>query len=165
MLRILFGLASLVLLLVFIGFSATGAPSDPSPSDLGLTAAPTRAPDGTWRMQFELQYTGDRPLALSERSLPWKSPRDLLLVATVLNSTRTRLSESEPPAPAPPSTLLTLNPGDTLAGSVNLSTRFPALAEALRESDVVVFWSHQVRSTESPSLARLNGGVVLSRLR
>jgi hypothetical protein len=164
MLRILFGLTSLVVLLVFIGFSATGAPSDPNPSDLGLTATPTRAPDGTWSLQFELQYTGDRPLTLSERSLPWKSSRDLLLVATVLNSTRTRLAEFDPPAQAPAPALLTLNPGDALAGSVNLSGRFPVLAEALRESDVVIFWSHQVRSAERPSLARLNGGVVLSRL-
>jgi hypothetical protein len=162
MLRTLFGLTSLVLLLVFIGYAATGAPGDPGPSDLSLTVSPIRTPNGTWRLQFDLQYVGEKPIVLSERSLPWKSPRDLLLVATPLNSARTRLAEFDSPAQAPSQAFLTLNPGDTLAGSVNLSARFPGLAAAIQEGEVIVFWSQQIRSMESAGLPRLNGGVVLS---
>jgi hypothetical protein len=163
MLRTLFGLTSLVLLLVFIGYAATGAPGDPGLTDLSLTASPVRAQNGTWRLQFDLQYTGEKPVVVSERSLPWKSPRDLLLVVAPLNSARTRLAELDSPPPAPPQTFLTLNPGDTLAGSVNLSARFPGLTAAIQEGEVIVFWSHQIRSMESPALPRLNGGVVISR--
>ena len=164
MLRTLFGLTSLVVLMVFIGYAATGASSDPSLSDLSLIASPGRSPNGAWSMKFELQNTGDRPLVLSESSLPWKGPRDLLLVTTLLNSAHTRLAEFDMPHQASPPTFLTLNPGDTLEGSVNLSARFPGLTAAVQESDVVVFWSHQIRSMENQSLPRLNGGVVISRL-
>ena len=163
MLRTLFGLTSLILLLAFIGYAAIGAPADPSPTDLNLTASPVLAGNGTWRLQFELQYTGERPLVVSERSFPWKSPRDLLLVVTPLNAASMRLAEFDVPPQALPQAFLTLNPGDTVTGSVNLSARFPGLAAAIRESEVIVFWSHQIRSMESPPLSRLNGGVVITR--
>jgi len=163
MLRTLFGLASLVVVLTLIGLSATGAPSDPVASDLGVTVSPVRDAKGAWVLQFEVRYTGEAPLVVDERSLPWKSPRDVFLEAFQLNAAKTRLSHPETAARDLPRAPLTLNPGDTLVGNVNLSGRLPELATALRESDVIVFWSHQVRSTDNPAPPRLNGGVVIPR--
>ncbi len=163
MLRTLFGVASLVLVLALIGLSAVGAPSDPGVSDLGITVSPVRDAKGLWVLQFELRYTGDAPLVVDERSLPWKSSRDLILEAFQLNPAKTRLSHPETAPRDLPRAPLTLNPGDTLLGSVNLSARLPELSTALRESDVIVFWSNQIRSTESPAPPRLNGGVVIPR--
>jgi hypothetical protein len=163
MLKTLFGLTALVLLLVLFGYATSGGPSDPNLSDLGLTASAVRDPNGAWRLQFELRYTGETPLVLTEGSLPWKNPRDLLLVACALNAAKTRLAPSEAPMRDVPPTSLTLNPGDTLSGSVNLSARLPGLAEAIQGSDVVLFWSHEMKSSDSQPLPRLNGGAVIPR--
>jgi hypothetical protein len=163
MLRTLFGLASLVVVLTLIGLSATGAPSDPSASDLGMTVSPVRDAKGAWFLQFELRYSGDVPLVVDERSLPWKSPRDLFLEAFQLNAAKTRLSRPESAMRDIPRAPLTLNPGDVLVGNVNLSARLPELTTALRDSDVIVFWSQQIRSTETSTPPRLNGGVVIPR--
>jgi hypothetical protein len=163
MVRTLFGLASLVVVLTLIGLSATGAPTDPGTSDLGISVAPVRDAKGAWVLQFELRYTGEAPIVVDERSLPWKSSRDLILEAFQLNPAKTRLSPPEMAMRDLPRAPVTLNPGDTLLGSVNLSVRLPELATALRESDVIVFWSNQIRSTENPAPPRLNGGVVIPR--
>ncbi len=159
------GLLGLIVLLALIGYSATGAPRDPSPSDFGLTASPVRETNGTWRLQFELSYSGEKSLLVSERSLPWKSPSDLLLVAIPLNVARSPLAAPESSGSPPPSATLTLSPGDSLSGSVNVSARFPGLAAAIRETDVMLFWSHQLRASDAPSLPRLAGGVLLPRQR
>lgn len=163
MLKTLFGLTTLVLLLVLIGYATSSGPSDPNLSDLGLTASAVHDPNGGWRLQFELRYTGETPLVLHEGSLPWKNPRDLLLVACALNAAKTRLVQSEAPVRDLPPTPLTLNPGDTLSGSVNLSARLPDFAEVIQASDVVLFWSHALKSADSQPLPRLNGGAVIPR--
>lgn len=163
MLKTLFGLTTLVLLLVLIGYATSGGPSDASLADLGLTASAVRDPNGDWRLQFDLRYTGETPLVVYEGSLPWKSPRDLLLVACALNASNTRLAPVDTPKPDLPPSSLTLNPGDTLSGSVNLSASFPGLTEAVQASDIVLFWSHEMKSAEKQSLPRLNGGAVIPR--
>ena len=163
MLKTLFGLTTLVLLLVLIGYATSSGPSDPSLSDLGLTASAVRDPNGVWRLQFDLRYTGETPLVLYEGSLPWKNPPDLLLVACELNAANTRLVSAEAPMRALPPSSLTLNPGDALSGSVNLSARLPGLAEAIQGSDVVLFWSHEMKSADKQPLPRLNGGAVIPR--
>ncbi len=163
MLRTLFAVMSLVIVLALIGISATGAPSDSTSSELGLIATPVHETNGAWRLQFEMRYNGDSPLVVSERSLPWKSPRELLLLARQLNAANTPVAERELPASDAPETYVTLNPGDVLSGSVNLSGRLPGLGTANRETDVIIFWSHQVRSTDNPAMPRLSGGVVIPR--
>lgn len=163
MLKTLFGLTTLVLLLVLIGYATSGGPSDTNLTDLGLTASAVRDPNGVWRLQFDLRYTGETPLVVNEGSLPWKNPRELLLVACALNASNTRLVPADAPLRDLPPSSLTLNPGDTLSGSVNLSTSFPGLAEAIHASDVVLFWSHEMKSAEKQTLPRLNGGAVIPR--
>ena len=163
MLRTRFGCRTLVLLLVLFGYATSGAPSDPNLSDLGLTASAVRDRNGVWRLQFELRHTGEAPLVLSERSLPWKNPRDLLLAAWALSAADTRLATAESPVRDLPLASLILNPGDTLSGSVNASARLPGLARTIRASDVLLLWSHELKSADSQVLQRLNGGVVLPR--
>lgn len=163
MLKTLFGLTTLVGLLCLIGYAATGAPSDQNTSDLGLTASAVREPNGAWRLQFELRYTGEAPLAVTEASLPWKNPHDLLLVARKLTGAGASLAEANSAVRELPPSAVTLNPGDTLSGSVNLSARLPELTTAIRESDVILFWSHEVKSTDSQALPRLNGGIVIPK--
>ncbi len=163
MFKTLFGLTTLVLLLVLIGYATSSGPADSNLSDLGLTASAVRDQGGAWRLQFDLRYTGEAPLVLNEGSLPWKNPRDLLLVACTLGAASTRLVSSEVPAQDTPPTPITLNPGDTLSGSLNLSARLPGLGAAIQGSDVVLFWSHEMKSAERHPLPRLNGGAVIPR--
>ena len=163
MLKTLFGVTTLVLLLVLIGFATSGGPSDPTLSDLGLSASAVRDPTGVWRLQFDLRYTGVTPLVLYEGSLPWKNPRDLLLIGCALNAANIRLVPGEAPTRDLPPASLTLNPGDIVSGSVNLSAMLPGLTEAIQGSDVVLFWSHEMKSADKQPLPRLNGGAVIPR--
>jgi hypothetical protein len=163
MFRTIFGLTTLIVLLVLIGYATSSGPSDPNLADLGLTASVVHDPNGVWRLQFELRYTGETPLVLSEGSLPWRNPRDLLLVACALNASNTRLSAADAPMGSLPPTSVTLNPGDTLSGSVNLTSRLPGLGAAIQASDVILFWSHEMKSADSQTLPRINGGVVIPR--
>ena len=163
MLKTGLGFTTLVLLLCLIGYATSGAPSDPNQSELGLTASPIRQGNGAWLLQFELRYTGEAPLIVDERSLPWRSPRELLIEAFQLNPAGTRLAHPESRTRDLPRASMTLNPGDTVSGQVNLSARLPELAAVIRESDVVLFWSHQMRSGDSQTLPRLNGGVVIPK--
>lgn len=163
MLRTLLGVGTLIVTLVMFGYATSGTLSDPNLSDLGLTASAARDPNGGWRLQFDLRYTGESPLVLSEASLPWKNPQNLLLVACTPGAADACLAAADLPVRDLPPTFLTLNPGDTLSGSVNVSARFPGLATASRSSDVILFWSHEVKPAESKSVPRLHGGVVLPR--
>lgn len=163
MLKTFFGLTTLVFLVVLIGYATSSGPSDPNLSDLGLTASAVRDPSGAWRLQFDLRYTGETPLVLNEGSLPWKNPRNLLLVACALNAANTRLVPADVPVRDLPPTPLTLNPGDTLSGSLNLSATLPGLAEVIRGSDVILFWSHEMKSADKQPLPRLSGGAVIPR--
>ena len=163
MVRTLVGLTSLILLLVLIGYAATGAPPDLSSSELNLTASPVREPNGTWRLKFDLSYSGEKSLVVPERSLPWGSHRDLLLVAIPLDAARTPLEGRSSPGPSLPTSPLTLDTGDSISGNVNVSSRFPGLAEAIQKTDVMVFWSYQPPAVEGQVLPRLTGGVVLPR--
>jgi len=55
---------------------------------------------------------------------------------------------------------VTIEANDTLTGEVDLEVRFPALRGALRERDVVVFWSYQFEPVDDPPGPR-GGGYVL----
>ena len=164
MLKTVVGFMTLVGLLFLIGYATSGAPSDPNLTDLGLTASAVRAQNGAWLMQFELRYTGEAPLwRLTNGPSPGRVPRELLIEAFQLNPAGTRLARPESRTRDLPRASLTLNPGDTVSGQVNLSARLPELAAAIQESDVVLFWSHQIRSADSQVLPRLNGGVVIPK--
>ena len=78
-----------------------------------------------------------------------------------MNPAGTRLAHPESRTRDLPRASMTLNPGDTVSGQMNLSARLPELAAVIRESDVVLFWSNQMRSGDSQTLPRLNGGVVI----
>jgi hypothetical protein len=163
MLKSVLGLTTLVLLLCLIGYATSGGPSDPRPAELGLTAVPLRQANGAWLLQFELEYTGGTPLVVDEQSLPWNTPRDLVIEAVQLTPAGPRLAQPVPRPRELPRAALTLHPGETVSGQVHLSARLPALAAALRESEVVLFWSHQLQSEDHQPLPRLSGGVVIPK--
>jgi hypothetical protein len=161
MLRTLLGIGTLIVTLVMFGLATSGTPSDPSLSDLGVSASAVRDANGGWRLQFELRYTGESPLAFPEASLPWRNPRDLLLVACAPGAAGACLKGADLPLREYSPTSLTLNPGDTLSGTVSVSEKFPALATARHSGDVILFWSYEIRTAGSQIAPRLHGSVVL----
>lgn len=163
MLRTLLGIGTLIVTLVMFGLATSGTPSDPSLSDLGVSASAVRDANGGWRLQFELRYNGESPLVLSEASLPWKNPRELLVVACAPGAAGACLKGPDLPMRDRPSTSLTLNPGDALSGAVNVSEKFPTLAAARQSGDVILFWSYEVKVPGNQIPPRLHGSVVLPR--
>lgn len=131
-------------------------------SDLKLDVSPLQDTSGVWHLQIHLEYSGEKPLTIFRDSLPWSIRRNLVLVAIRLDPSRTRLEEIQPiddPGPGE----LTLNPGERLSGTVELSHRFPGLNTALRERDVIVFWSYQMKPPGTQPLPRQSGAVAIPR--
>jgi len=83
-------------------------------------------------------------------------------VPIALDPVRSRLQEVQVVDDPSPGDLV-LNPGDRVSGVVDLSQRFPDLAAAVRERDVIVFWSYEFKPRGRPAFPRLTGGVILPR--
>lgn len=94
--------------------------------------------------------------------LPWGGQYGLLLVAVKTDATGTLLAAKAPIDDPGPSTV-TIEANQTLTGEVDLENRFPDLRGALRERDVVVFWSYQFQPVDEAPAARVGGYVLFPK--
>jgi hypothetical protein len=125
------------------------------PFSLDVTADATGA-----TLQLELSYHGDRPVELYRADLPWGSVHSLILAAVRLDPFGSPLEQVFPIDDPGPETVV-IDPGDALAGSVDLAARFPALAADRQAHDVMVFWTYQPRDVEGLGFERLSGSLLL----
>jgi hypothetical protein len=86
----------------------------------------------------------------------------MLLIAVNTDAGGTML-EKVPPIDDPGPARITIQPGETLAGTVSLVSRFPGFLEALRDRDVVVFWSYQFQPIGTAPLPRAGSWVLFSK--
>ena len=102
------------------------------------------------------------PITIYRHSLPWVGWNSILLVAVKTNVLGTVL-EKRPLIDDPGPERVTIKPGEMLAGQILLTNRFPDLLKALKERDVIVFWSYQLQPIDTPPLQRISGHVLLSK--
>jgi len=119
-------------------------------------AAPARS------LQVRLTNETRAPITVPRHSPPWANAYSALVVAVKTDASGTVLERSTP-VDDPLVGSLTIQPGETLSGQIDLDRRFPGLADALMEHDVVVFWSFQLDPVDGTPLARAGGWVLLPR--
>ena len=93
----------------------------------------------------ELTNHSKEPIQFRSRtSLPWEWRYAILVKAFEANALGTEVEEvfpiSDPPHTENPVTLM---PNEAISGIILLESRFPQLDEALKDSDVVLFWYYR----------------------
>ena len=117
--------------------------------------------------EFNLHVTltnrSGKPLTIYQHSLPWVGWYSILLTAVKTDALGTVIEKSliiDDPGPG----RITIKPGETLTGKIPLVSRFPDLLNALKERDVIIFWSYQLEAIDAPPFQRTGGYVLLPKL-
>jgi len=123
----------------------------------------TVQPDGRTALEFTLTLKSPRTLVVPLDALPWGTYPNLQVVAARADSIGTVLPKAAPfrePIESPVTTIVADHP---VRGKVQLAQHVEALAEALRQSDVVVFWSYRLDVSPEVSSRRTGGWLVLQK--
>lgn len=112
------------------------------------------------RLQLELENAGSEPLQINESFLPWGIRTSLLLVAIVADAGGERIPERL--------LIEDLGTGQTViaahgkrSGTVDLSRRFPTLADERKRHEVILLWSFVPLLASAEAKQRRITGVLL----
>ena len=114
------------------------------------------------KLEMHLTNQSPGPITVFRHSLPWSSAYSALVVAVRTDAVGTVLDRSTP-VDDPVVGTLTIEPNETLTGQIDLDRRFPGLADELKKRDVIVFWSHQLRTVDGAALPRTGGWALLAK--
>lgn len=114
------------------------------------------------RLKLTLTNASDAPLVLYRHSLPWVGNSSILLLAVKADRLGTVL-EKKLPVDDPGPEQVTIAPGATMSGTISLSDRFPDFDNAIRDRDVIAFWSYECTPVQGPPLPRVSGAVLFPR--
>jgi hypothetical protein len=109
-------------------------------------------------LKVRMTLKSGKPILLARASLPWENRYSLVLVAVRPNG---RAIDSVMTIADAGYDTLTLHPGQTLTGSVDLNRRFHGLEETLHETEVILFWSYQLSPVHGLPTDRLGGWLVV----
>jgi hypothetical protein len=112
-----------------------------------------------WTLDISLTNESAERLTVYRHSLPWIGWYSILLVAAKTDAMGTVLERSNP-VDDPGTETIVIKPGETLTGQVSLVRRFPGFADAVKDREVIVFWSYQLQRLEGDPWPR-TGGYVL----
>lgn len=152
--------AAMVLCIGSVDRSMAEAPEAPV-QEVQLSVLPSEGASDKLTLDLKLSYRGQQRILISESSLPWRMEHSLLLLAVCLDGKNRVIPETyslENPSP----NAISLEPGQSLMGSVNLSERFPTLRDCVQNHEALVFWSFQLKPRGSSPYPRLNGGVSIA---
>jgi hypothetical protein len=116
-----------------------------------------------YQLAITLTNKSTKRLTIYDHALAWRGWDSILLVAVKADALGTLIEKRriiDDPGPA----RITIEPGETLEGRVALVQRFPGFLAALKERDVIVFWSYQLQPVNETPLPRVGGYVLFSRL-
>jgi hypothetical protein len=154
----------MALLVALVGIGCAPPPEHPAavPTALGKgTTMIVNVTEASGRM-LDIQLTNDTGKALEvfKHSLPWVGFYSIVLVAVKTDAPGTVL-ERATPVDDPIVGTVTIQPGETLSGKIELDRHFPGLAGAIGQRDVVVFWTYQLQTVDGAGLPRQGGWVLL----
>ncbi len=118
------------------------------------------APDP--RLEVSLTNRTRGALSLYEHGLPWRDSTSMVVIAARTDAVGTVLEQTLPIDDPGPATI-TIEPGQVLTGNIALCERFPGFLDAIRERDIIVFWSYQLTTVSGSSLPRTGGYVLFPR--
>lgn len=150
-------LAQIVLtLLVCVPSYAAGDPKCCVP--VKLDVHPQWTSKGRLELAITLTNTGEKPLRFSKGSGPWVGPEQIRLVAIIL-PWGDPIVNKEQALRDPHLGSMELAPGEAEQHSVAIDDIYPELAAELRngKSDVVLFWTYQLMTSDSAQSERVGG--------
>jgi hypothetical protein len=116
--------------------------------------------------QYALQVclTPSETVSLDSTAIPWGNRYSMLIVAVPAKSTGNQVLRAGLPISDPVfGQTVRLEAGKPSCGRIDLNRRFPDLPAAIRDDDIVIFWSYF--STLAPPRSHEYGGhVVLRRI-
>jgi hypothetical protein len=145
--------------LMTVGATGESQPAEKPQADVQVTVQP----DGRASLEFTLTLKSPRTLAIPLDSLPWGTYPNLQIVAARADSIGTVLPKAaqfKEPVESPLTTIVADQP---VRGRVQLAQHVEALGKALRQSDVVIFWSYRLDVSSELSSNRTGGWLVLRK--
>ncbi len=129
-------------------------------ADYELQARYTRVA-GAPALHFTLTWLSKEPVDLYPFELPWGNSHSLELWARDASGEELQghYFIDDPPSQSP----VTLSQGKVLEGDFLLSGRFSHIAEALRQSSVVVMWRYPHRSSKDRPRESVTGRLVIAQ--
>jgi hypothetical protein len=115
-----------------------------------------------WGLDITLTNDTAKPLTMFQHSLPWIGWYSIIMLAVKADAPGTPL-ERPSPVDDPTTGTIVIQPGETLTGQLSLVKQFPDFAEAIKNRDVIVFWSYQLQTIDGDSLPRTAGYVLFTR--
>jgi hypothetical protein len=148
---------------VLILVAAQAAATLPDARPISVTAHYSRDRGHLLRMTVSNQ--GTVPIEINRVWLPWGHLYTTLLVATLATDP---VASSQPLERTimmanPMGQRVTISPGQSVSGDIDLDVQFAELAKVLSRSDVVVFWSYAPRYVDGGVGERTGGWLLLPK--
>lgn len=141
--------------LAFCGGLASAA--DNAAIAVTVSAVPDKA--GNFDLHIKLKNCGSEDLKMFRAGLPWGNSHSMYL-----NAVRNRTPLTAPtPIDDPVAGDVTIKPGETVEGDINLHERFPSLEKELNNDDVDLLWTYQANETKGSTVSRFGGWVLLPK--
>lgn len=107
-------------------------------------------------LKVELRSGAETRAIIYESRLPWGSAYGMILLAVMPNG---QIINKELPVDDPSPKEVSLNPRESMKGEIDLRKMFRGLDEALRHSDIQLFWAYE--APDELHINRWSGGWIL----
>jgi hypothetical protein len=122
----------------------------PKSETLILEVGTSTERDGKRFLDVVLTNNSTMPIIMYRSSLPWTRWICLRLCA-VRARTATIVAEGPEPIQDAGAARVVVQPKEKIRGKVSLNERFPDLDKAVKDEDVIVFWSYQPDLIDAPT--------------
>ena len=129
-------------------------PTPGAPLEVRVTSAGGATP----ALEVRLVWHGNEAIEIPRASLPWEDRYSLLVIAATTDG---EILEPALPVEDGGYQTVKLSPGVVHSGRIDLDDRFPSLRSELKNRDVLIFWTYQLRPLRRGELERLGGWLVL----
>lgn len=138
--------------------AVSGAQAAQEPLRINVTAA---YENGKPELQISLTNVSNNAIGMRQADLPWGS-RDSLYISAFA---RKRWNALNPvfPEQYPQSVNLTIQPGETLKGSIDLTYYLTMINKYLKNDDVIVFWFYSPKTIDEKTLGEYGDWLVFPR--
>lgn len=129
------------------------AQGPPVPIKVEIVAADGGA---SGKLRIRLTNASSKNVTAYSSKLPWGTRNSMIVAAVKLTGTNEALGNT-PVIDDPPPGEVTLKPGETLAGEIDLAARFYQSWQGARGKPVLIFWSYQLQTVDGHVSNRVNG--------
>lgn len=115
-------------------------------------------------LHVRLTNNASTPFTMFDAALPWKWRYAMIIVPVQTDLYGTIIQDENQPIDDPVPELITISPGETIEGTIDLDDRIAKLSDTLRTADVLLLWSYDVRPARTISHERVSGVILINRL-